>query len=50
MEYQNGKFLRLIKDFLSDRKQRVISNGQCSSWMDVQAGVPQSSILGPLLF
>ena len=31
----SGKLLRLIKDFLSNRKQRVVLNGQCSSWMDV---------------
>ena len=50
---QNGisrKLLHLIKDFLSDRKQRAVLNGQCSSWMDVQAGVPQVSMLGPLPF
>ena len=46
----SGKLLRLLKDFLSNRKQRVALNGQCFSWMDVQAGVSEGSILGPLLF
>ena len=45
-----GKLLRLIKYFLCNRKQRVVLNGQRSSWVDVQAGVPQASILEPLLF
>ena len=36
----SGKLLRVTKDCLSDRKQRVVLNGQCSSWMDIQAGVP----------
>ena len=46
-----GKLLNLIKGFLKNREQRVVLNGQFSSWADVDtgAGAPHESILGPLL-
>ena len=39
-----------LKSFLNTRFQRVVFNGQCSNWSSVLAGVPQGSILVPLLF
>ena len=45
-----GKYYGLIHSFLNDRHQRVVLNGQCSNWSKIKAGVPQGSILGPLLF
>ena len=40
----------LIRSFLSGRHQRVGLNDQSSKWLHIKAGVPQGSILGPLLF
>ena len=45
-----GELLNILVDFLNNRKQRVVLNGQSSNWVDVKAGVPQVSIMGPLLF
>ena len=42
--------LKWFSDYLPDRFQRVIINGQCSDWLEVTAGVPQGSVLAPYLF
>ena len=39
-----------MRDFLSERRQRVVLIGQFSTWTNVTAGVRQGSILGPFLF
>ena len=46
----SGNLLNLLRDFLNERKQRVILNEQFSTVKNVSAGVPLGSILGPLLF
>ena len=45
-----GELLRILSDFLSNRKQKVVLNGQNSSWTNVHVEVPQGSVLGPSLF
>ena len=42
--------LKLIHDYLSNRKQRIKVNDAYSSWKDIFYGATQGSILGPLLF
>ena len=50
---QNGvhrDLINILNDFLTNRKQKLVLNRQCLSWVNTVVELPQGSILGPPLF
>ena len=45
-----GSLLKLFESYLNDRHQRVVINSSYSNYLPIESGVPQGSVLGPLLF
>ena len=45
-----GPFLSILTEFFSNRLQRVVVDGQFNEYRNVISGIPQGSVLGPLVF
>ena len=50
MNGMSPSILRWIEGILTGRKQQVCVNGSMYKWVDISSGIPQGSVLGPILF
>ena len=46
----NEDIIGWIKNFITGRTQQVVIGEECSGWMPITSGIPQGSVLGPMLF
>ena len=46
----SGSLFKLLGNYLNNRQQRVVLNGSCSDYSEIESGVPLGSVLGPLIF
>ena len=50
LKFHGEGIIKWIEKWLTDRRRRVVIEGEASNWKSVQSGVPQGSVFRPFLF